>query len=49
VEWEWGGAYDLGYCDDAWIAARRDGDGILAAPTLAGREAAIEADTDTDR
>jgi hypothetical protein len=40
----WGDAYDLGYRDDQWIAARRDGRGVLAASTLSGLDAAIEAD-----
>lgn len=44
LAWEWGDAYALGYRDDQWIAARRDGRGVLAAGTLTGLEAAIEAD-----
>jgi hypothetical protein len=44
LAWEWGDAYAFGYRDDQWIAARRDGRGVLVADTLAGLEAAIEAD-----
>jgi hypothetical protein len=44
LAWRWGDAYHFGYGDDQWVAARRDGLGVLAAGTLAGLEAAIEAD-----
>lgn len=44
VEWDWGSAYQLGYRDDQWIAARRDGHGILRAATLTALETAIETD-----
>jgi hypothetical protein len=42
--WGWGDPYAIGYGQDQWRAARRDGRAVLAAHTLAGLEAAIEAD-----
>lgn len=42
--WGWGSAYAIGYGQDQWRAARRDGRAVLAAHTLAGLAAAIEAD-----
>ena len=42
--WGWGSAYEIGYGGDQWIAARRDGHGVLAANTLPALETVIEAD-----
>ena len=42
--WGWGSAYEIGYGGDQWIAARRDGHGVLAANTLPALEIVIEAD-----
>ncbi len=44
LPWHWGGAYEIGYEQDQWLARRRDGHGLLAASTLAGLETVIDAD-----
>ena len=44
LTWGWGSAYAIGYRGDQWLAARRDGAGVLAAGTLAGLQTVIEAD-----
>jgi hypothetical protein len=42
--YDWGSAYDIGYQDDQWIAARRDGRAVLLAETLTKLDELIQAD-----
>lgn len=42
--WDWGDAYTIGYQEDQWAAARRDGRTVLIAETLTGRDTAIQAE-----
>jgi hypothetical protein len=48
VVWGWGDAYVIGYQEDQWTAARRDGCATLIRPTLAALETVIEADYRTN-